>query len=275
MTLILALKGKDCVVLAADAQAMGGDPEHRTLSSAQKLGDLHGRIGYGCAGSVGLRQRVVQNLESQIEAEECGNDLAELRPKLLRAVNSVQREGAAEHVHFDGGKRTPKMIHVLFAGVSDRGAPWIYEVTWDGDEEEHRVAEAIGAGRVYATTALLNPMRHGLGEQSADAAGLLAYRVVNDVAVLAPDVGLPVTMRLVEQHGTRRVSESDLRAVRQRMIGLQKLEAEVFREHVLGWSGPWRSSTVVLGEGESTESAEETGIVPPDAPDGADTRDQG
>lgn len=228
---MLALKGIDCVALAADGQATGGQ-QGATRTVAMKLGDLHGRIAFGFAGSAGLRQRVVRNLTAVVSSAECGLDIADLRPKLHLAVNSVQHQAQNEQLTDLRGAAISgerNLIHALFAGVSDAGVPWIYEVCSDGGDEEHDIAEAIGSGRVYAMCALMGTRHHHLDKQKDEGAVLLAYRVMADaITIAAHDLGFPISMYIARQEGATPLSEPELDAVKRRMIEWQMEERDVF-----------------------------------------------
>lgn len=236
MTVVLALVGCDCVALAADGLAAGGDGELTTRTAAKKLAALHGRIAFGCAGSAGLRQRVTRNLEFHIKPEECGRDIAFLRPKLHRAVNEVQHQAFEERV----GQSEPGAVAVLFAGVSDEGKPWVYEVTPTGADEEHYLAEAIGSGRGYAIAALLSTGHHEINQlsgaleistQEADQIRLLAYRVVNDaIAMATRDIGQPISMYVADRNAAIEVSQHELLAIKHDIAGWQQQERELFGE---------------------------------------------
>ena len=272
MTLVLAVAARDSVVIVADGQATGGDAGEETCMEVEKLGDLHGRIAFGCAGSAGLRQRIVANLQSTITRQECGAPITDLRPKLFSAVNVVQHEAATELVQHNGVRQAPHGIAVLFGGVADDGDRWIYEITWEGRDEIHEVAEAIGSARRYAITALLTRKRQGLGLQSMDAAGLLAYRVIHDVLYVgAHEIGKPITMYVVQKQGAQPVSDDGITALHQDMIGTQKLENEILEENALDWRTAWQTSLrdpdARPSRGPDTapkSAAQQRGVVPPD-----------
>lgn len=234
MTLVLALTACDGVVLIADGKATGGAGALKTRTPAEKLGSLHGRIAYGFAGSSGLRQRTVERLERDISPDVCGLDLAELRPQLMAAVNAVQHEAVAEHVlspiqkllkPADGG------IEALFAGVSDAGVPWIYEVTPEGRDEEHLKAEAIGSGRPYARYALISAEHYGLRDRGLRVVRVVACRAV-DAAIRtdASELGEPMSMYVVTSAGAHHLTEEEMQAVRSEVVAWQVAETEIFEK---------------------------------------------
>jgi 20S proteasome alpha/beta subunit len=259
MTLVLALTASDGVVLVADGQAVGGSQGQATRSRAQKLGDLHGRIAYGCAGSAGLRQRVVARLEETITPEDCHASIAELRPKLLKAVNAVQHEAAAEQVQLGPWGSEPNCMEVLFGGVSGEGKPWIYEITREGADEIHEKAEAVGSGRHYAMYALMSAEHYGLRERGLAQVRVVAYRAVDDaIRTDAQALGPPISLCVVTRESARTLEGDELAAVEQAVIAWQGHERDVFG--LIGDDGgqtgepPFRA-----------ERGDSTGIDPPPA----------
>src|SRR5215212_5873575 len=64
MTLVLALRCRDGVVLASDGQATSEAAGQPTRQPVGKLFDVGGRIAWGAAGSVGLQQALADALSA-------------------------------------------------------------------------------------------------------------------------------------------------------------------------------------------------------------------
>ena len=62
MTLVLAIRCREGVVLASDGQATTDAAGQPTRQPVRKLFDLGGRIAWGGAGRVGLQQTLVERL---------------------------------------------------------------------------------------------------------------------------------------------------------------------------------------------------------------------
>lgn len=62
MTLILALRFDDGVVLASDGQATSDAAGQPTRAPSRKLFDVGGHLAWGSAGSVGLQQTLHEEL---------------------------------------------------------------------------------------------------------------------------------------------------------------------------------------------------------------------
>src|SRR6266496_5102200 len=175
VTLVLAIKAADGVVLASDSQATSGADAVRTRGAARKLDELHGRIAFGCSGSSGLRQRVVAALRNQVSSADCRAPIDELRPKIFGIVNPLQQQARAEHVELPNAH--PPCLEMLFAGVTD-GRSWIYEITPDGKDEEHEFAEAIGGARHYAIHGMFYNRHLELDQRPLNQVRMVAYRIL-------------------------------------------------------------------------------------------------
>jgi len=173
VTLVVALNACDGVVLAADGQATTSSA-NPTRKPAKKLGSLHGRIAYGAAGSAGLKQRVVAQLEAQIRPEDCDLPLTELRPKIFKIVNGLQQTALAEHVRLPNS--APATVEFLFGGMH-QGVPWIYEVGAAGHEEEHELAAAIGESAHFAEYGVVHHLHYGLVERELNQVRTIAFRI--------------------------------------------------------------------------------------------------
>lgn len=227
MTLIVALKAADGVVLASDGQATV-DGIVPTRAGTEKLDDLHGLVAFGCAGHSGLQQRVARSLQRNVTAQQCRLPIEELRPALHRAVNTVQSEAVQEHVPVNP-KVLPAHVEVLFAGCSEEG-PWIYEVGAHGDDDEHPHGEAIGEARHYAAYLIASTVHYGLADRGVSQVKLLAYRAMMDaIKTDAATLGLPIHLYVVTDKGAERLDEVRLKATQEAVNGWKRQEHDIFR----------------------------------------------
>ena len=226
MTLVLALKARDGAVLVADGQATAGRGVP-TRSPAEKLGCLHGRIGYGCAGSAGLQQRLARKLNSEITAKDCQLPITELRPKLMAVVNAIQHAASSEYTRRDLVSQAPG-IEVLFGGVSTEDS-WVYEISADGEDQVHDTAEAIGAGRHFAAYALMSADHYGLHARDLAQVRLLGYRAVNDaIRTDAATLGEPIAVVEVTAAGARQLGDEEIEVLKSGLTIWQGHEREIF-----------------------------------------------
>jgi hypothetical protein len=195
--------------------------------SEEKLHDLHGLIAYGCAGSVGLQQRVKAALDENISAADCGLPIEELRPELLSVVNAVQREALSEFI--DLGENTlPAHLEALFCGVTE-DEPWIYEINVAGADQLHPEGEAIGHATHFPYYLMVSTIHYRLAERGVHQVKLLAYRSVNDAIMTDARLGPPIKLLLVTTDGVRRLDDSALNAVRDSINGWKEQEHKIFR----------------------------------------------
>jgi len=266
MTLVLALAGADGAVLVADGQATSGKKgEMLTRTPAEKLGILNGRIGYGMAGSAGLRQRVVASLEARLEKVDLGQPIATLRPLLHRAVNVVQQEAERECVRLTAFAEAAG-IQVLFAGVPDEGRHWIYDVTDEGHDELHHRVEAIGSGRPYARYAVVSAGHYDLHERGLRQVLLLGFRTVKDaIQTDANALGDPISLMQVTRDGARRILDEDLTLIEATVQAWQEHERTIFDQLASKPETPDTAARIPAKEGIEvpTDTEDKTPAEPP------------
>lgn len=226
MTLVVALRASDGVVLAADGQATaaGGVP---TKTSTEKLDILHNRIAFGCAGPAGLRQRVCAELQEKITPEVIDLPFDELRDQLHAAVNEVQKWADDSSVLKSPFQRR-EGVEVLFGGFTE-GEPWIFEVTAEGLDQRHVLCEAIGSARHFAAYAIVSAEHYELQAQGLKQVRLLAYRAVDDaIRTDATELGHPVHIVQVTGDGAKRLDDGELSALKGAVTVWQGHERDVF-----------------------------------------------
>ena len=240
MTLVLAIKAADGVVLASDSEATSGEELVRTRGAARKLDDLHGRIAFGCSGSSGLRQRIVAALRAQLSATDCRTPIDELRTRIHQIVNPLQQQALAEHVAT--GDAQPPCLAMLFVGVSG-GRSWIYEIAADGKEEEHESAEAIGGVRHYAIHGMVYSQHLGLEQRPPNQVRLAAYRIVLNT-ILADGtgaIGVPVQIYEARESGVQSLTDNELKVMHDALNALKEQERDL-------WVRPGRPIGAELAE---------------------------
>lgn len=206
MTLVLALRCRDGVVLASDGQSTADTLGQPTRQPARKLFDIGGRIAWGAAGSVGLQQ----TLRARLAALELpGGDPAAVRRALAEAVIPIQQQALESHVPHRGSE--PPELACIFSWWDD-GGPAILEMPRTGsDHQFHECYSAIGSGEIFAKFAMVSIAHLDAGELDLEQAKLVAYKAVSDaIAVAALFLGPPIQMYVVTRDGAQRVPEREL-----------------------------------------------------------------
>jgi len=256
MTLVLAIKAADGVVIAADSRSTAGADAFRTRGEAQKLDDLYGRIAFGSSGSTGLRQRVVVALRKELSAHDCRAPIEDLRPRIHAIVNPIQQQARAEHVDLG---TDPPCVELLFVGVSE-GRSWIYEIAADGKDEEHPDAEAIGAARHYAIHGMVYHRHLSLGERPLNQVRLAAYRILLNT-ILADGtgaVGVPVQVYEARASGVQALTEAQLKAMHDALNAMNAQECDL-------WGAPSAEPATDVGAIGGVRVEDELSVRPRDA----------
>jgi 20S proteasome alpha/beta subunit len=204
MTLILAIRFGDGVVLASDGQCTADTAGQPTRRPTRKLFDLGGRIAWGAAGSVGLQQTLRERL-----ADVGPFDLrtADLRLLLGEEVAAIQQDALQRYVPHPG--TDPPDLSCLFCGVDESG-PWIVEIPRTGADHQFHDdgVAAIGSGEIFARVLLRSADTEAL---DAGRAKMVAYATVADAIDLAAFfLGPPIQMAVVTRAGVAPVPREEL-----------------------------------------------------------------
>lgn len=130
MTVVLAIRCSEGVVLASDGQVTADTAGQPTKSPARKLFDVGGRLAWGAAGSAGLQQT--------LQAELAGlngqaTDAEQLRQRLASIVIPIQQQGLARYVPHPGTE--PPDLAVIFCWC-DGDEPRILEIPRTGSDHQ-------------------------------------------------------------------------------------------------------------------------------------------
>ncbi|MDQ6915376.1 MAG: hypothetical protein M3155_06140 [Actinomycetota bacterium] len=206
MTLVLAIRCRDGVVLASDGQATTDAAGQPTKQAARKLFDVAGRIAWGAAGSVGLQQ----TLRSELAALDARRGHAPaLRRALAGLVIPIQQEALRDYVPQPGSD--PPDLACIFAWW-DRAGPSILSIPRTGsDHQFHPRYSAIGSGDIFADFAMASVAHLGTADLGLEHAKMVAYKAIADaIEVAAVYVGPPIQMYAVTRAGARSVPRAEV-----------------------------------------------------------------
>jgi proteasome beta subunit len=206
VTLVLAVRCRDGVVLASDGQATTDAAGQPTKQPTLKLFDVDGRIAWGAAGSVGLQQTLLDELRGADLRRHQG---ASLRRALADLVIPIQQEALRDYVPQPGSE--PPDLACIFAWRG-RDGPWILSIPRTGsDHQFHPRYSAIGSGDIFADFAMASVAHLGTADLGLEHAKMVAYKAIADaIEVAAVYVGPPIQMYVVTAAGARPVARSEI-----------------------------------------------------------------
>lgn len=206
MTLVLALRCREAIVLASDGQATSDAAGQPTRAPARKLYDVGGRVAWGAAGSVGLQQTLraeLALLNGQSREPE------QLRRRLAAAVIQLQQAAVREFVPHDGA--APPELACLFCWFDGLAARILSIPRTGSDHQFHERHAAIGSGDIFAELTLRSLVHLDGGELEVEQAKMVAYRAVADaIDVAAVYLGPPIQMYVVTPQGAVRVPPEEI-----------------------------------------------------------------
>ena len=207
MTLVLALRCRDGVVLASDGQATSEAAGQPTRQPVRKLFDLGGRIAWGASGSVGLQQALAEALDARAAEVVAAPDP---RRALVDVVIPIQQRAIDEFVPHPGTR--PPDLSCIFCWCGDGGEPRIFSIPrTGGDHQLHDRHAAVGSGDIFADFAMASIGRLGVAELSLEQAKMVALKAIVDaIDVAAVYLGPPIQMYAVTGAGARRVPADEI-----------------------------------------------------------------
>lgn len=227
MTVVLALRCADGLVLAADSQIT--DSARGLSYPSQKL---HPFGATGAWGGSGARAVLT-------EVEKAFDDKA---PGIL--VGTVDVSRAVQEIvvpllrhHYDSfitevpgekqGGSTPA-TYVLVAGYAD-DTPFIVDIDPHGliGRYEEVGFHAIGSGSAMAQQAGALLAHFSMTERDVDHGTLVAVRVLDALRATSPSVGGPVDVYRITPDGADALSERDITRIRKRVAQWQQAENEL------------------------------------------------
>jgi proteasome beta subunit len=230
MTVVLALRCADGLVLGADSQITDAD---RGLSyPARKLHALGDRAAWGGSGA----RAVLSELEGMfdknpgpvVEAGDVGRALQErVLPVLRRHYANFIPEvpGQAK------GGATPA-TYVLAAGYTVDDEPFIVDVDPHGliGRYEETGFHAVGSGSAMAQQAAALLAQYRMTERGVDDGVLAVVRVLDALDRTSPSVGGPMNVCRITPAGAHHLDEKELEQTRERVRRWVELEQRALDE---------------------------------------------
>ena len=227
MTVVLALRCSDGVVLAADSQIT--DTARGLSYPAQKLNPLGSTAAWGGSGSravlLELAPLFVESAGTVLGAPNVGRAVQELVLPLLRHhyasfIETVPGEKASG--------ATPA-TYVLTAGHTTAGEPFIVDIDPHGliGRYEEVGFHAIGSGAAMAQQAGALLAHFQMTERDVDHGVLVAVRVLDALRTTSPSVGGPLDLYRMAPGEAQALSEEEIESVRTRVQRWEELENDL------------------------------------------------
>jgi len=206
VTLVLAIRCREGLVLASDGQATSEAAGQPTRQPGRKLFDIGGRVAWGAAGSVGLQQTLRRELA---DLNGHGGDAAGVRRRLASVVVPIQQQALRDFVPHPASE--PPDLACIFCWC-DRDGPRILSIPRTGsDHQFHAGYSAIGTGDIFADFSMAAVAHLGTAELGLEQAKMVAYKAIADaIEVAAVYLGPPIQMYVVTGGGARPVPREEI-----------------------------------------------------------------
>ncbi|HZG91228.1 MAG TPA: hypothetical protein VEZ42_13540 [Pseudonocardia sp.] len=230
MTVVLAIKCSDGIVLAADSQIT--DSARGLSYPAQKLHPLGDTAAWGGSGArsalVDIKELFDGNASALLDGENLGHALQERVLPVLRHhyANFI------EEVPGETGPGGTPATYVLVAGYREDGTPFIADIDPHGlvGRYEEVGFHAIGSGSAMAQQAGALLAHFRMTERDVDHGVLAAVRVLDALRMTSPSVGGPIDVYRMTPDGARALAPQDIERVRERVRRWEELEDKLLDE---------------------------------------------
>jgi proteasome beta subunit len=231
MTLVIALKCSDGVLMTSDSQAtdMVG-----IRFPTEKIFQVTSRaVGAGSGAS-----NIITDVQSELERQR---ETLEASPNVQRSVSALAKP--IMETHYNGFiQRVPNFLpsspatSFLLCGMSG-AEPWIAEIDPQNQLTDYtpRGFHAIGSGAPFALMANALLAHFETHAHDLDYGKLVAYRTIEAVIeVSAAGVGFPVRMWCIDEGACLEVDQDELRHLRELSGGWQQAEKEALLDFLSG-----------------------------------------
>ncbi|MBX7454937.1 proteasome protein [Mycolicibacterium sp. 3033] len=226
MTVVLALRCADGLVLAADSQIT--EPDRGLSYPAQKLHGLGRRAAWAGSGSRAVLYDLEQIFDSQPETIVEAGDVGRALQTRVVPVLQHHYENFIEDVPGQEKSGSTPATYVLAAGYSD-GNPFMVDVDPHGliGHYEEIGFHAIGSGAPMAQQARALLANFRMNERPVEYGVLAALRVLDALDETSPTVGGPMDVCRITADGADHLTPEDIDNARAEVRRWQDRERDV------------------------------------------------
>jgi proteasome beta subunit len=234
MTVILALRSAEGLVIATDSQATQQMPGSTPVKSdAVKLVRHEDHMIWAGTGAQGCNQRVELLLNQNHEMVGPGKERHAIGSAIHQCGNEVQKASHRSFVPYST-QADAEAWGGIFCGSAADGL-FIAEVDPNGGWQFHPEVAATGSGYAFAFLAAASVKHHNVSGKSLDHAKVLAYRAIEltcDTAAFG--VGLPVQMGVVTEEGSEILSGAEITGLKETVNLWKQAEVDALGSTLVG-----------------------------------------
>jgi 20S proteasome alpha/beta subunit len=259
LTVVVALVGRDAIVLASDSQETVG----ATKTTTQKLHAVGDRMVWGGAGDSALIQQVEATTGS-IVPKLVENRWA-VALEIRNVAHRVQSTASVGNIQFANAP-APQFTG-LFCWYDPDGLPCIWQVATNSASSQFREWKAgVGSGQAFAEVALASVAHLNLPDLDIERLQMVAWKSIFDVIETSSfGVGPPIRLAVIQPGTARILSADEVDGVRDSvLIWLEKQREVLGSLAEVAEVGEFEVAATVDGdESAAVGEAEEVGIEPP------------
>ena len=232
MTLIIAFKCRNGIVVASDGQATALSSGGPVRQKIQKIFQLGSNVIFGASGSVGTMQKCRDLIKGYCEELSKGLTL-KVREEIRQNLFKIMKTEADRHKAFHGDTKGAPLADILIVIYEPDGRYRIWHVAPDCSDEllDELGYACSGIGDTFAYTLLKN---YYSSDMEIEKGKLVAYRVIKDaIDVGAYGLGEPIdiwTMKVTNGNiEITQLSDSEIMALSDAYMAWKEAEKAVLK----------------------------------------------
>jgi 20S proteasome alpha/beta subunit len=209
VTVVLALKNADGIVMAADTQITQNDVG--MTFPAQKLRALGEHAAWGGSGARAVQLDLAEIFEEQADAITAAHDVSKALQERVLPVLKHHYENFIPEIPGEPEPATPS-AYVVAAGYSQE-QPFIVEINPNGmvSRYEDIGFHAVGSGAPMAQQAGVLLSHFRMPERTVDFGVVAVIRVLDALALVSPSVGGPLDIfRITPEDGAHHLDDDEI-----------------------------------------------------------------
>lgn len=228
MTVVLALRCEDGIVVASDSQIT--DPARGVSYPAQKLHPLGKHAAWGGSGSRAVLYDIEKLFDSEPEAVVESRDVGRALQARVLPIFKHHYANFISDVPETKSGATPA-TYVLAAGYAG-GEPFIVDLDPHGliGHHEETGFQAVGSGAPMAQQAYALLANFHMSQRGVDYGVVAALRVLDALDATSPTVGPPMDICRITPEGAQHLTPDEVEDVRGMTVRWSELEQRAIDE---------------------------------------------
>ncbi len=215
MSLVVALEGRDSIVMASDSlavsQSFGGPVRH----NVRKVFGIGEHVLCGATGTISLIQKSMNVIGQYKDKFDSGIE-GDLVSEVAGRITPIARGAVEDFRRYNNTVDGAPSLDVILAGLDSHGNPTLWHIGKEGNDENYDEIGYICSGGADSFGYALAKTRYSRGLDAGKLAAV-AYRAIDEaIGVNAYGLGYPIDIWILKKgRGAKRLTEAEMNSIRE------------------------------------------------------------